>query len=499
MFSQGCRDYCPPKPIDDKDVPPLGAAKRWQRGLPMNTTQQRSTLAVASLATLATFLDTSLLYVAFPAITSTYGETSATTLSWVLNGYTIVFAALLIPAGQYADRLGHRRVFLQGSAFFTAASIACGLAPTAEMLILFRVLQAVGAAALIPSSLALIIGAFDHAALPRAVAIWGAASAVAGSIGPTLGALLIEGMGWRWGFFINLPVGVYTLIAGRRTLVESTVEDSTVASPVGIALVVVAATTLSFSIVQTESTGWLTGRTVFFLLLGLLVTGAFISHQSRTKSPVLDLNLFTIQNFRWANIAMIVFGTAFSALFFGSILFLTDVWGWSVLAAGFGIAPGPAIVAIVAPRAGKLAGRIGQRPILIAGGALFAASGLHRVFFLTSTTNYVTDWLPSMVLSGIGVGCVFPQLASVAAQALPPHRRGVGGAAVQSARQLGGTFGVAITIALVNDRSSDLLSRYGRVWWVITVGGLLAAAAAVPLRTHITRSEPLAHSSQPQG
>lgn len=447
----------------------------------MTDRASRKTLAVASLATLATFLDTTLLYVAFPDISATFDDSDPSTLSWVLNAYTIVFAALLIPAGQFADRAGHRKVFLQGSAFFTVASMACGLAPTAEALIVFRVFQAAGAAALIPSSLALIINAFDNASLPRAVAVWGAASAVAGSLGPTLGALLIDGLGWRWGFFINLPVGVYTVVAGRRVLKESSVDESPVAAPTGILLVVGAATLISYAIVRNESGDWTSVGSAVFFGVGLATTGVFIAHQTRTTAPVLDLSLFHIRNFRWANITMILFGTAFAALFFGSILFLTDVWGWSVLGAGFGIAPGPAIVAVVAPRAGRLSARIGQRPVLIAGGLFFAASGVHRLIFLYDSTEYVVDWLPSMILSGIGVGCVFPQLASIAAQAVPHNRRGVGGAAVQAARQLGGTFGVAITIALVASQSSNLLARYDVVWWLMVIGGGLTTICSFRL------------------
>ncbi len=173
--------------------------------------RSRSTLLIASLATLATFLDTTILYVAFPDITATFTGTSTSALSWVLNAYTIVFAALLIPAGKLADRVGHRRVFLAGSIVFTVASMACGFAPSAELLIAFRIIQAGGAAALIPASLALVMHAFTNDQLPRAVAIWGAAGAVAGALGPTLGAAIVEGLGWRWAFFINLPVGVYTV------------------------------------------------------------------------------------------------------------------------------------------------------------------------------------------------------------------------------------------------------------------------------------------------
>ena len=182
---------------------------------------------------------------------------------------------------------------------------------------------------------------------------------------------------------------------------------------------------------------------------------------------------------------MLVFGTAFSALFFGSILFLTNVWGWSILKAGFGVAPGPLMVAFVAPRAGRLAGRIGQRPILLIGGVLYAGSGLYRLLALGPDVNYWVDYFPSMILSGIGVGFVFPQLSSVVAQTLPENRRGVGGAALQAGRQFGGTFGVALTIAFLTVPAglAAAVGAYDRVWWVIVAGGIATSALVLPLRT----------------
>ena len=451
----------------------------------------RRTLTIASLATLATFLDTTILYVAFPDISATFADTGASELSWVLNAYTIVFAALLIPAGKLADRVGHRRVFLAGSTVFTAASMACGLAPTAETLILFRILQAAGAAALIPSSLALVMHAFAHDQLPRAVAIWGVAGAVAGALGPTAGAAIVEGLGWRWAFFINLPVGVYTVVSGRRNLRESSDASTRIPSITGVGLVAGAAGLLSYGVVGTEEAGWLGARTLAVLAAGLLTLLVFVLHQRRTEAPALDLELFRIPNFTWGNLAMLVFGTAFSALFFGSILFLTQVWGWSILQAGFGVAPGPAMVVLVAPRAGRLAGRIGQRPILLAGGLLYASSGLYRLVMLGPEVAYLRDYLPSMVLSGLGVGCVFPQLSSVVAQALPANRRGVGGASLQAIRQFGGTFGVALTIALLATSSgAAALGGYDRIWWLIAIGGVVTSALTLPLRTAVVASAP---------
>jgi EmrB/QacA subfamily drug resistance transporter len=368
---------------------------------------------------------------------------------------------------------------------FTVASMACGLAPTVETLILFRVVQAAGAAALIPSSLALVMHAHSHDELPRAVAVWGVAGAVAGALGPTLGAGIVEALGWRWAFFINLPVGVYTVLAGRRHLHESSDPDTRIPSLLGVALVAGAAGLLSYGVVASEDGGWLSTSTLSILGAGVVTLLVFVVHQRRTAAPTLDLELFRLRNYAWGNLAMLVFGTVFTALFLGSILFLTQVWGWSVLQAGFGVAPGPLTVALLAPRAGRLAGRIGQRPILIAGGLLYAGSGLYRLLLLGPEVDYARDFLPSMLLSGIGVAFVFPQLSSLVAQALPPNRRGVGGAALQAVRQFGGTFGVALTIALLAAATTvpGVLESYDRIWWSIAVGGVVTSLLALPLRT----------------
>ena len=177
-----------------------------------------TTLAIAGLAALATYLDTTILFVAFPDITASFGDSSASTLSWVLNAYTIVFAALLVPAGKLGDRLGHKRAFLVGSGTFTAASLACGAAPSVELLIAARVFQGAGSAILVPASLALVMAAFPREKLPQVVAIWGAIGAASAALGPSLGALIVDTWGWRWAFFINLPIGILTLVAGRSRL-----------------------------------------------------------------------------------------------------------------------------------------------------------------------------------------------------------------------------------------------------------------------------------------
>jgi EmrB/QacA subfamily drug resistance transporter len=444
------------------------------------------TLAIASLAVLATFLDATALYVAFPDIAQSLGSVSAASLSWVLNGYTITFAALLLPAGKVADRVGHKRAFLAGSALFTLASLLCAFAPSVELLVAFRLAQAAGAAALLPSSLALVLRAFPRDQLPLVVAVWGAAGAAAAALGPTLGAGVVEAGGWRWVFLINLPVGLVTLGAGLPLLAESRDLGVRLPALAGVGLVAAGAALVSLGVVQSDAWGWTDVRALAAIGGGAALLALFVLYQRQSDAPVLDLDLFASANFRWANLATLAFGVAFTAMFFGSVLFLTQVWQWSVLGAGLGIAPGPLLVAALSPVFGRVARETGQRPLVILGGMLFALGGLWRLMALGETPNYLVDYLPSMLFTGTGVALCLPQLSSVVAQSLAPGRLGVGSALQQSARQFAGTLGVALTIALVGQASSsgDRLAGFDLIWWLIVAGGLATALLVLPLRTH---------------
>jgi EmrB/QacA subfamily drug resistance transporter len=442
-------------------------------------------VATTGLATFAVFLDTTALFVAFPDIQDSFSDIDSAQLSWVLNAYTIVFAALLVPLGKLADRRGHKTMFLAGSTAFTIASLLCAIAPSSWWLVAARVAQAAGAAALVPSSLALVLRATPRPKIPVTLALWGATGAVAGAVGPTLGAALVELGGWRWVFIINLPVGIATVLSGRRVLMQSRDVSTVVPAPLGVVLLVGGSVLVTLGLVRGDDWGWLSASTVGSIVAGLAVLAVFVAHQSHTTAPAMDLSLFASRNFRWANASTVAFGIAFSAMFLSSILFLTAVWQWSILKAGFGVAPGPAMVAVLAPLAGRVAGAIGQRPLLVAGGVFYALGGLWRLLFLDGDVNYLGTYLPSIVLTGVGVALILPQQSSVVGQSLPPNRLGVGGAVNQALRQFGATLGVALAVGLTAEATglSDALTRFDRVWWVIIGGGILTSLLSIPLRT----------------
>ena len=442
------------------------------------------TLAIASLAAMATYLDSSVLFVAFPDITDSFTEATTSMLSWVLNAYTITFAALLIPAGKLADRVGPKRALLVGALIFTAASMACGLSPSIEILIFARIIQGLGAAVLVPSSLALVLAAYPREKLPQVVAIWGAMGAFSAALGPSVGGVIVNGLGWRWIFFMNLPIGVVTLILGTKYLRESRNADVRIPSLTGVALVAVAAGAISFAIVNSDAAGWASATTLTIALIGIAILMLFVAHQKQTAAPTLDLDLFALTNFRWGIIAMFIYAISFGAMFFGSLLFMVEVWQYSILKAGFAIAPGPALVAILAALFGKLALRVGQRPLILIGGLLLTVSAFYWLVALSFEPNYWVGFVPPFTIVAISIALIFPQVTSIAAQALPPDRSGAGSAAIQAVRQFGQTFGVALTLAFVGNTSyarRELYGHFDQIWWTLAILGVLTTLCGLPM------------------
>jgi EmrB/QacA subfamily drug resistance transporter len=435
-------------------------------------------LASTSLAVFAVFLDTTILFVAFPSIGDDFSSVSPSSLSWVLNAYTIVFAALLIPAGRLADRIGRRRTFLTAAVLFTLASMLCGIAPSAGLLITARVLQAIAAAGMVPSSLALVLQTFPRHKIPVAVAIWGAVGAVAGAAGPTLGALVVDNLGWRWAFFINLPVGLVSVAIGRRVLPEGReAHPGRLPDPVGVGLLAGGLALAAFGLVQTEEWGWSSGRFVAAELGAAVLIAIFVRRCATVANPLLDLELFSTRSFRWANGATLIFAIGFNAMFLGNVLFLTNVWGYSILRAGLAISLGPLTVAVLAPMFGQLAGRIGQRRLLVPGGLIWASSGALLLQRATVEPQYVSHYLPSILLSGLGVALCLPQLSSSAVQSLPPDRFGSGSAVNQVARNLGATIGVALVVAFTAHLTpGSALDSFHRVWWLLVLSGIAVTA-----------------------
>lgn len=423
------------------------------------------TFWIASIAVLLVSIDTTVLYAGFGALRQAFAGSSAADLSWVLNAYTVTYAAMLIPAGGLADVHGRKRIFLAGALIFLAGSAACGAAGSVGFLIAARVVQAVGAALLTPASLSLILDAFPTNKRAVAVSLWGAVGGVAAAIGPSLGTLIIDAMGWQWAFYINLPIGAVSLVLGALMLKESRIPGKEQhVDATGIVLLVASVGAAALAMTQYDAAGW-TGSTVAAVsAFSVLALFAFIAWAGTAKHPLVDLDLFRNVTYSAVNLATLTFAMAFAMMFFAFFSYMTDVWHYSLPLAGVAITPGPLLVVPTAIVSGRIAARIGHRPGLVLGSLVYAASGLWLALVPGAAPAYWTQWFPALVLSGIGIGMVLPSLAGAATARLPQHQYGVGSAVNQAVRQIGSVLGVAITVALIGHAGiarSDFTTLYG--------------------------------------
>jgi EmrB/QacA subfamily drug resistance transporter len=378
-------------------------------------------------------------------------------MSWVLNAYTVVYAALLVPAGRLADLRGRKTIFVAGVAIFIAASAACGAASSVGVLIAARAVQAIGGALLLPASLSLVLAAFPAAKRAVVVALWGAVSGLAAAFGPSLGTLLVEHLGWQSAFFINVPIGGIALYRAIVTLDESRNPDA--GAPldvVGVLLLIVGVGAIAFGLVRSEAAGWTSSVVVAALAVGAGTLASFVAWARRVPAPAIDISLFEHRTYRFVNLATLTFGVAFAMMFFSVFQFLTGVWGYSLSHAGIASAPGPLLVIPTSIVCGRIASRAGHRPLLVGGAFLFAAGAVWTSIVPTAEPAYLTTWFPGIVLTGIGVGMVLPSLSAAAVAELPPSRFGIGSAVNQAVRQIGSVLGVALAIVLVG-RAPTLL------------------------------------------
>jgi EmrB/QacA subfamily drug resistance transporter len=418
-------------------------------------------------------LDLFIVNIAFPDIHREFAGSSLSGLSWILNGYAITFAALLVPAGRWADRAGRKRGFLGGLALFALASAACAAAPSVPVLVGARVLQALGAAFMIPTSLGLLLPEYPLEKRGAAVGIWAAVGGVAAAAGPPLGGLLVQA-GWRWVFIVNVPFALGALAASGRLLRE--VRDPSGERPdhVGATMFTGGIAALTLAIVQGHDWGWGGARVIGLLIAAAALLAGVGARTSRHPAPLIEAVIVRTRAIALANLGALLFFSAFGAMLLGGVLFQTSVWHDSVLRAGLQIAPGPAMAALFAFPGGVLGQRFGQRYVGFAGGLLFAAGALWWRTRMGVTPNYATELLPSQLLGGAGVGLVLPTLSAAATGPLPAARFATGTAVLGMSRQLGSALGVAVLVAIVgHPTAATVLDGFRNGWTFIVVAALL--------------------------
>jgi EmrB/QacA subfamily drug resistance transporter len=441
-------------------------------------------LAIVCAGVVLASLDLFIVNVALPQMARDFGVQGegVADLSWVLNAYAIVYAALLVLFGRASERYPREQGFLLGVTIFVAASAACGAATGVAMLVAFRVVQAAGAALLTPTSLGLILATTPPERRQGAVRAWTAIGGLAAAAGPVVGGLLVAAS-WRWVFLVNVPIGLAALVVGRRRLPHVPGHPVPRPDALGAALVTGGVAALVLGLVKGPSWGWTDPRSLAALAAGVAALGLFALHSLHHRNPLIDRELFRLRPFTGASAVALVFSAAFGAMLLSRVLWMQDVWHWSALATGLAIAPGPLMVPLFSFLvAGRLTARLGPGPVIALGSTIFAAGAAWWALAIGLEPDYVGDMLGGMVLTGIGVGLTLPTLMATGASALPPHAFATGSAVVNMLRQIGLAIGVALLIAILGTPGSpaELLHVYERASWVIAAlafaGGLIGLA-----------------------
>ena len=427
-------------------------------------------------------LDLFIVNVALPAIARDFHGAGLSELSWVLNGYAIVYASLLVLFGRLADRYRRDLGFLAGVALFTAASAMCAAATGVAMLVVFRLIQAAGAALLTPTSLGLVLASYPAERRSGAVRAWTATGGLAAALGPVAGGLLVTAS-WRWVFLVNVPIGLAALAVGWRKLPHIAGHPTPRPDASGALLITGGVGLLSFGLVKGGDWGWGSAATAGVLAASLVLLGLFVLHCARHHNPLIEPGLFRSRQFTGASTVALLFSGAFGAMLLSVVLWAQNDWGWSALRAGLAIAPGPLMVPLFSFLvAGRLIARFGPTVVVTLGSAVFAAGLAWWAVAIGLVPDYPGGMLPGMLLTGAGVGLTLPTLMATAASALPPRSFATGSAAVNMIRQIGLAIGVALLIAVLGAPASPAarLAAFRHGWWMaagLAAAGLLPAAA----------------------
>ncbi len=424
-------------------------------------------------------LDLFIVNVALPSIAHDFGNAALEDLSWVLNGYAIVYAALLVFLGRLAERYRRNNSFLLGIALFTAASAACAAANSVETLVAFRLVQAAGAALMTPTSLALLLACYPPEGRSGAVRIWTAIGGVAAALGPVVGGLLLT-LSWRWIFMVNVPIGLVGLLIGWWKLPEVPGHDVPRPDALGAVLVTTGVGALTFGLVKTGDWGWHAPGVLASIAVAAVLLIFFVVHCRHANNPLVEPALFKVRTFTGGALVMAPFAMAFGAMLLSIVLWEQGTWGWSALKSGLAIAPGPLLVPITSlTLAGRLIKRYGPATVTSLGLVFFAGGCLWWASFVSLQPSYFMV-VGGIVMTGIGVGFTLPTVMGAASGALPPSSFATGGGVINMIRQTGMAIGVAVLVAIVGTPGSmtDRLAAFQIAWCAmaaITVGGLIPA------------------------
>ncbi|MCM3883656.1 MFS transporter [Frankia sp. R82] len=437
-------------------------------------------LAVCCLAQFMVVLDISIVNIALPSMQDDLGL-SAGGLQWVVNAYTLAFAGLLLFGGRAADLFGRRRVFILGLALFTLASLGGGLAQNEVQVIVARAVQGLGGAVLAPATLSLLMTSFaEGRERTRALGAWGATAASGGAFGTVLGGVLTDIADWRWVLFVNVPIGILLIVAARTVLVESRGQISrlrdldvpgTVTVTGGLVLLV-------YAIVRTENSSWTSATTLGMLAGGVMLLGAFLAIEANSPNPLVPLGIFRFPGIAVANLIAAVLGAGMFAVLFFLTLYLQRVQGFSPLRAGLAMLPMPVSIMIASQIVTRMIGRLGPRPIIVAG-VVIGAAGQFWMTGISPGGSYWVEVFGPIALMSAGIGTVMVAMVTAATSGVPMHMAGLASGLVNTGRQIGAAVGLAVVTTLAANRTEHETQHGAALPDALTSGytlGLLIAA-----------------------
>jgi EmrB/QacA subfamily drug resistance transporter len=461
-------------------------------------------LVLICLAQFMVILDATIVNVALPSIQQDL-DLSEGSLQWIVNAYTLVFGGFLLLGGRAGDLLGRKRLFLIGLVVFTGASLLDGLASSEGMLIASRALQGLGAALISPAALSIIATTFaEGKERARALGVWAAIAIGGSAVGLVLGGVLTQYFSWPWIFFVNVPVGVAAFVLSLRLVPESRDAHVHRSYDVGGAVTVTGGLMmLVYAIVDAQSAGWGSARTLGLFAVSAVLLAAFVAIELRAKAPLVRLSIFRVRSLLTANIAMFLAMSGMFAMFFFNTLYIQRVLGYDPLQAGLALLPFTAGIMVSAGIASQFAPRIGVRPVAAAG-FLLSGAGLLLLTQLPVDGSYAANVLPSIVLSSLGMGAVFMPLTLIATTGLEDDDQGLASGLFNTSQQVGGALGLAVLSTLATSKSSaaggsQLHSLVIGFHWAFAAGAVFMAAGLVVLVTllrkrHVARIEEQAAS-----
>ena len=433
------------------------------------TWRQRLALVTASMAMLLISFNTTATNIAFPSIEDEFSAYSLSAVSWVVTGYNITQTTMMLVGGRLADRLGRRRIFLWGMTVMAIGSMASGLAPNVPTLIAARVGQAIGAAFVLPTSLAAVLPDYPKARHARVVALWAGIGVFGSTAGPSFAAGLLWVSGWRGVFLAVAPIAAVTALVGRKVMTESvpdTAPDRL--DVVGAVTGTAALALLALGIVQGPGWGWGSPQTLLTLAVGLVLAPLFVVRCRRHPEPLINLSLFEIRTFRVATAASGLLATSTSASWLLYPIFMDRIWEYETWQIGLAITPGPAFLVLLNPFTGRYADRHGYRNLMILGTLLATSGTLYLALMLRPQNSYLIGFLPATLLIGGGMAFVLGPLNSAALREVPQAALGEANAGFNTLRFLGTALGVAMAVAVLGDLDRpDLADSFQRSLFIL--------------------------------